>query len=305
MLVKRVLEAVFTLGPVKNPVTQQTGQPVFTNANGSPSGQNQLTITGHRMLAFISKAGGMLMSELHLKIFGMSLQAMNDLSTLGQLPGVISNNTITLMAGDADGTAMVFQGTVSNAWVNFEEGANASFDVIAHAGSFQSVQNIAPTSFKGGVDAATIIQGLADQMGLPLENNGVSGIMLSNPYYSGSARTQFEAVKAAAGINGVIDNGVVAIWPRGSSRNGTPPLISKDTGLIGYPTFNPQGICIQTLYNPSVVFGGEIQVQSIITPACGTWRVYGLDHELSCEMPGGPWFSRILAGAPGQTVVVQ
>ncbi|MDE2000651.1 MAG: hypothetical protein KGI52_17185, partial [Burkholderiales bacterium] len=282
-----------------DPNTQKTSQPTFTDSNGS----SEVTLSGHRMLASISKAGGALMSELHLQIFGLSQSVMNDLSTLGKRPGFVSNNIITLNAGDTNSTSMAFQGNIINAFVDFD-GVNVSFRLVAQAGAFQAVQNIPATSYQGTVDVATIIEGLAGQMGLQFENNGVS-VKLSNPYLSGSARTQFESVKFAAGINGIIDNGVLAIWPKGGSRASGNPLISPDSGLIGYPTFNPQGIAINALFNPNVVFGGEIQVQSSITPACGTWRVYAIDHDLSCEMPGGPWFSRILAGAPGQTVVVQ
>ena len=297
--IQRKLEAIITMGSYTDPRTQKSVQPTFAGSNGS----SEITLSGHRMLASISKAGGALMSELNLQVFGMSLSVMNDLSTLGMLPGFVSNNTITLNAGDTNATSMTFQGSIVNAWVDFD-GVNVSFRVLAQAGAYQAVQNIPASSYQGTADAADIIENLAGQMGLQFENNGVS-VKLSNPYLSGSARTQFETVKYAAGINGIIDNGVLAIWPKGGSRASGNPLISPSTGLIGYPGFNQQGIAVNTLFNPNVVFGGEIQIQSSITPACGTWRVYAIDHDLSCEMPGGPWFSRILAGPPGQTPVIQ
>ena len=69
------------------------------------SGADTVTVEGLRATASISKSGGVGMSSLQLRVFGMNLDVMNQLSTLGKplLDG--RNNTITVMAGD-EGAAM-------------------------------------------------------------------------------------------------------------------------------------------------------------------------------------------------------
>jgi hypothetical protein len=134
-------------------------------------------------------------------------------------------------------------------------------------------------------------------MGLAFENSGVTG-KLSNPYFPGSARSQAQACARAAGISMIIDNGKLAIWPKNGSRNGAVPLISPQTGMIGYPSYTALGIMLKTLFNPSIGFGGKIKVQSELPAACGEWAVYSLDHDLEAMMPNGRWFSTVMAYNP-------
>ena len=85
----------------------------------------------------------------------------------------------------------------------------------------------------------------------------------------------------------------------GGSRNGSAPIVSPQTGMIGYPAYTAYGIMLKTIFNPSIGFGQQIQVQSSLQPACGNWAVYGLDHALDEEMPdNGLWESDILAYNP-------
>ena len=158
-------------------------------------------------------------------------------------------------------------------------------------------------SFKGAADVAGIMSSLAGLMGYSFENNGVQAT-LSNPYLHGTAYRQAEKCAHDADINWTLDNGKLAIWPKGKARAGDTPLISKDTGMVGYPGYNKQGIMVTTLFNPAIVYGSMIQVQSSLTPACGKWIVYTLVHDLASETTDGPWFTQMLAGAPGYTPVV-
>jgi hypothetical protein len=81
-------------------------------------------------------------------------------------------------------------------------------------------------------------------------------------------------------------------------------LISPETGLVGYPAYTGQGIALRTLYNPSVGYGSEINVESILTPACGTWVVNRLAYDLESKVPDGNWFCDIEAAQRGIVQVV-
>src|ERR1700722_20220567 len=111
------------------------------------------------------------------------------------------------------------------------------------------------------------MSGFARMMSLQFENNGVTG-SLSNAYYSGSAKTQAQMCVDDAGISwNHGDLGILAIWPKFGSRGGAVPLISPQTGMVGYPTYSALGIDFQTLYNPSIGFGQKVQVQSSLEAA--------------------------------------
>ena len=68
---------------------------------------------------------------------------------------------------------------------------------------------------------------LASQMGYTFENNGVTVTLPPGTHFRGSLRNQAVACVNAARIEWVIDNGTLAIWPRGSSRSPLKTLASN------------------------------------------------------------------------------
>lgn len=262
------------------------------------SGTNSLKLSGLRTSVRCIKAGGQTLGSLEMQIFGMKLSQMNDLATLGLVVSMLPKNTVTVSAGDeGSNLSTVFTGTIFAAWGDFQAAPQVPFNVLAQAGGYEAVQTIPASSYRGSADVGTIMSSLATLMGLNFQNNGVS-IQLADPYFSGSALSQVRACAKKANINAVVDNGALIVWPKGKARDGEIPLISPETGLVAYPSFTAQGIGLKTLYNPAIGFGGQIQVQSSLTPASGTWAVTRLDYELDSLVPNGSWFCNIEAFNP-------
>lgn len=276
-------------------------------------GNDSVVIENLRMVAEILHAGGPSDGTMELTVYGLSLSTMNRLSTLGMQINLVPKNLIVLEAGEDDGSGgftnggTAFTGYILFAYGDFNASPDVSFHISAHTLAPQSVATAKPTSYRGSADVATIMSSFATLMGLKFENSGVQGV-LSNPYFSGSVKTQAQACVDAAGVawnHG--EGGVLAIWPRNGARNGQIPIIAAppNGNMKGYPTYTAYGINVETLYDPSISFGGKVQVQSSLQPACGTWAVYGLAHSLSCEMPDGPWFSVVSCYNPKYPVPVQ
>lgn len=267
---------------------------IFQMGKGSfgASGFDTVRLEGLRVACGIVKAGGVSMAQCQLRVYGMSLSDMNALSTLGKplLDG--RDNRVTVEVGTADGATVAFIGTIQEAYVDAQSAPDVAFIVHAFTGLLDALRPIAPSSFRGQADVSNIFAGLATQMGLTYENSGVS-VQLSNPYFPGTALSQVQAAAQAANVNYLLDDGVLAVWPKGGSRGGAIPLLSPETGLVGYPQHTENGIRVTTLYNPAIQFGGRVQVESSLTPARGTWTVFSVQHELASELPGGPWFTTL------------
>lgn len=286
-LKRRLLEIEFALG----------------EGSFGTDGQNVVKLTGHRVSAKIVKAGGNSMGSAQLQIYGMSLSQMNRLSTLGMQITLERRNVITISVGaEGETMAAVFIGTIKSAWMDAGSMPNVPFHVEAYAGLFESVRPIPASSFAGSADVATIMLGLATKMGLDFENNGVDK-KLSNQYLSGSGRAQAQKLAENAGIELAFDVGKLVIWNPGQARGGLVPLVSPATGLVKYPSYTSTGVVLQTVFNPSISFGGTIEIQSDLKPACGRWVVYMLDHSLDTLVPRGNWFTNIQAARPGFIVV--
>ncbi len=235
------------------------------------------------------------MPTCDLLIYGMTLSHMNQLSTLGlavQKPGA---DSVEVYAGDASGMSLVFKGTIWQAVSDFQGGPNLPFHVVAHTGSRESALNVKPISVNSkSADFSSLWQQIAKKMGLQSETNGIK-IKLAYPYLPYSAREMAVALAKHAGVNWTIDRGVLAAWPRYGSRQGSTPLISSQTGMVGYPSWSASGIKLRLEFNNDIRIGGSVQVQSSIKPANGTWIVDKLEHNLQALTPNGEWFTTIEA----------
>jgi hypothetical protein len=254
----------------------------FTLNNGTftGTGSNTVTVSGLRASVTVTRVGAAEMNQATASIYGLTLDMMNG---------------VEIYAGDdQSGMGLVFSGTINNAWANLESAPDASLDITAQTGLADAIAAISPASYQQGADVATIIRGIASQMNpaRALENNGVS-VFLSNAYFPGTATQQISEAAEAAHILWEDDGKTIAIWPVGGSRGGVVPLISAETGMIGYPKFTDRGVDVLSLFNPNINLGGKVQVKSIIRGASGTWRTHGLVHTLQSQTPGGSWATAI------------
>ncbi len=284
------------------------------------SGTDTVKLSGLRTIVRVQNSGAAADFKAQVKVYGMPPSLMNQLATLGLAFNLVPKNTLTITAGDDEsGMSTIFTGTVWGAYGDYASQPDVPFEFECLAAAADAAISIPPSSFPGTADVATIMSGLARQMNLGFENNGVS-IKLASPYFSGSAKIQVQKCAEWAGIEWTIDGQKLAIWPRGGNRNtSNVPLISPETGMISYPAFTRQGIIVKTVFNPQISFGGLIKVQSLVlsgisaaqnpqtlpnAPAATTvfptqWAVNKIDHSLDSSVPHGEWSSTIYAYNPG------
>lgn len=285
-LVQRAVTVVITAGP-------------NSGVTFGPNKQNTLTLAGYRVSAAIDYPGGASSVSAQISIYGMNLSDMNALASLGQYLYQNNLNQISILAGDAtNGMSLVFQGILQTAVINTAAAPKISFDMTALTNYGLAMTPIPPASFSGAASVATIMETLAASNALGFENNGVTAV-LSNPYFPGTFTQQVMACKRAANINAVIDPtksssgnvGTLAIWPKNGIRTTTTASVSPQTGMIGYPRYTAYGIDVDMLFNPNLIFGGQLQVASSLAPACGTWAIYQISHQIESLTPGGDWMT--------------
>lgn len=273
--------------------------------NFGSSNNNQITLQGFRARVRIDKAGGMQMGTLRAQIYGVSQSNMNSATTLQWKPKAYIPNTIQVFAIDGGNETLIFSGNIVNAWGNYQNMPDVFLEIQAQAAYFNQLQGVTPTSYQGQIDVVAAMAQLAKNMNLTFENNGVSGVYLLNQYLPNTYLEQAKALAQAAGIWLYIDDGVLAITPAYQPRSKPVPLISAETGMKGYPTFDGVGVNFQTLFNPSITFGGSIQIETSIPQARGKWIVTSIAHDLDSVMPNGQWFSTIRGNQTGLAVVRQ
>jgi len=257
-----------------------------------------ITLEGFRSIVDIEKAGGVQMSTLRARVFGVAQADMNSITTLQWRPGWKIPNTVEVYAADDH---LVFAGNIVNAWGDYQNMPQVFLHIQAQSAFYNQLKAIPPRSFKGGVKVADAIGQICEDLGYTFENNGVTTV-LTDMYLPNTGMEQIKDIARAANCEVYLDDNVLAITPINESRGGDIPLISKDTGLVGYPTFDSVGVNFSTLFNPAIVFGGTVKLETDNLHAAGEWIVTSITHRLESERPGGAWFSYIRGNANGLAI---
>ena len=268
---------------------------VVTLAEGVFSDKNnQVVLDGFRAIVEVQKAGGQMMSTSTVRIYGLAQELMNQLTTLAFKAMSYIKNTIDVIALDGEQQTLIFRGQIINAWGDYSGMPDVCLYIETQTGYFQQVELGDPLVYKGTANVSGLMLALAKKLGVPLENNNVTA-KIANPNYSGSTVDQIRNLAADTKTDFYLDDTVLAICPKGLTRKRTArvPLITSQSGLIGYPTFDKVGITFNTLFNPSILFGSQIIMESDIPQANGLWQVCSMVHKLESEKPGGAWFTTV------------
>jgi hypothetical protein len=277
----------------------------LSNGTFGTSGSNTLIVEGLRILANLKFGGGAVAPTASIRVYGLLQSDMNQLTMLSWKPLLQQRNLVVLEAFDNGGWSEVFRGDIFDAGPDYAAAPDVCLNVEGMAMFYARLNPVPPTSYPGATAVADIMKAIAAGMGLAFENNGVD-TQLSNPYLPSTLTDQAKQICQAANIDMYTEGNVLAICPKGVPRTTiSVPLVSADTGMIGYPSLDKQGIQVRTLYNPGIRFGGQIFVQSDVPKANGSWRAYSIQHQLESEKPGGAWFSAIGATEPNKLVLAR
>jgi len=284
------LQASVTINP-------QSTTPTFAGSSSSTVTFGGSGNQAVRMRAEIHNQGG-IDSTMDLTVWGLPLSIMNQLATYGTQLNLLPKNAVTLLAGDDSGLSQIYTGSIIASLLDPRQPEFGLHMTANAAAAFSAVAG-KPTSYSGSTDVATAMQQIAGQMGLKFENNGVN-VKLSNSYFYGSPRDQYNSIREHSDIGATISNGVLAIWPKFKNRNGQPVTLSPMDGtLIDYPTFTATGVQLRALFNPSFAIGKQVTVKdSQITQANATWNIYSEDHFLESQTPDGKWESVLQTSSP-------
>jgi hypothetical protein len=266
-------------------------------ATSANLGGSVTALTGHRVSCKVTQAGQNQAATATVQIYGMRLEVMIAMARAGPQPQTMSNNFITIEAGDdTNGMNVLFTGNVTYAWPDLTNAPQAMFRIEAQASALPEAKPAEATSFKGPVPFEKVAQTIVQKMGYTFENNGVSKI-LNNTYFYGSAMMQFKQLAAMARVGWVSENNqTVAAWPIDKNREGGTYDISKANGMVTDPIGTQGGIIVKTLYKRPLKFGTNINVQSILGKAAnGLWAIQRLEYSLESQMPHGEWFVTIEA----------
>ncbi len=281
----------FSLKTIQLAVTLSQGG--FDGGSG-----NTKIIEGLACQVTIEKPGLPEKNSLKTRVWGMKYEDMAQLTMLAFKPLESQKNLIEVKAGDKGGTlATIFQGEIISASADFNSAPDVAMDFEADSGSYPN-QIAGPTATVAGeAPAANLFARFASEAGYEYKNEGVEA-SVKDAWFPGSPIEKAMKLARDIGCELIIDDGVMITMPEGQSREGNAVLLNSANGMIGYPTFNQDGIVCRCIFNPDLQYGGLIQVESIVPKATGVWKITKLSHDLSAYVPGGGnWESKIEAAS--------
>lgn len=255
------------------------------------NGSNEITLPKVPIRLTVDKTGGTELPKLTLDVENILLDTMQRLTVLAFRPLQSYKNVIKVDAGEEGMTPdLVFQGEIVSAVPVFDYSGAATFHIEASSGYYPVQKTAQPVSVNTDTTIESLFQQFADEAGYTLENNGVTG-SVRNSVFSGTPIQKARQLAKQTGVDLIIDNNSFVILPSYlDHREGTVPLLRKDSGLLNYPAFTNDGISAQCLFSPLLEVGGLVKIESIVPKASGVWRITKLHHSLEAYAPSsGDW----------------
>ncbi len=249
----------------------------------SLSDSKTYSFNNHPISIKVEKVGIPDKNKAFVTLYGLDLATMDKLTTLAYKPLENQNNKIEIKAGDENGLDKIFSGEISMAYADFNSSPNVAFHIKAMTGLIPSITSNPATSKEGVISISSIIQDISKDLGYTFINEGIEGV-ISNPYLTGSPFEQLIQLANIYAFELLIDDDEVIIIPKNKIRKNTKIYLSRETGMINYPSFTNDGISIRTIFNPKVIYSGQIEIESIVPKSTGVWKVSKITHLLSCNL---------------------
>jgi hypothetical protein len=269
----------------------------FTSDN-----QNKLSASGLRINAEINYGNGAISPYARIKAYGLPIETMEKLLRYKWGEPAALRNTVTIEAGEeGEELSQVFKGGITYAYPDFGDAPNASIVIESQTAVLDKMAGTNAESYEGEYDVAAMIATICKRMGYTFEPNGVS-VKVSNPYLNGTEIDKIRQLTHAANLELYIENKNIAVAYKDSPRRTLKiPVISPETGLIGYPVPDVIGIQFKCFYDPLVRFGGIVRITDSLIKICnGDWRVYGVRIVLETEQESAQWMMEVSGSRRGE-----
>ena len=263
------------------------------------NGGNTVIIEGLPVSVTVTKQGGEAKNKASVTVDNLKLETATQLTTLAFKRLETYNNVIQIDAG-SQGAELptIFIGEITSA-VPVMSDSKLSLKIEALAGYYPALIPSTPTSVQENTTVEKLMKQFADEAGYSFENKGITA-SIANSVFVGSPVEKAKTLARQADVDLLIDDNKFTIQPFEAPKDGQIPLLSKSTGLIGYPSFSNEGINCKSVFNDKLKVGSYFKLESILPHASGEWQITKVEHRLEAYTPNsGTWESEVTGVLPG------
>jgi hypothetical protein len=181
---------------------------------------------------------------------------------------------VELRAGyvEDDGSAVIFAGDLRKA-SSTRDGADIVTVIEAGDGERAYRRGRVSRSFGAGTSLRSVIEGVGASLGLGIGNlsevaagagfEGLGQVFSEGVVVSGSSREELSGLLDSAGIEWSVQDGNLQLLERGQALATTAVRLSPETGLIGSPSIDSEGLMkARALLIPDVFPGRKVEIVS-------------------------------------------
>ena len=258
-------------------------------------GNNTVVYEGLPTEVSISKSGGKDGCKATITLYGMKLDTARKMTMLSFRKLQTYNNIVKIEAGTKDQKLdTIFQGEIVTAVPSIDQ-ENLVFTMECRCGYYPNLLPTPPVSVQGETTVDKLMQQFAKEAGYDYENRGITDSVKNSVFY-GSPVQKAQQLATQMGFDLLIIDRKFIIQPYETQPKGTIPLVSKESGLIGYPSFTNDGVECDALFNPDFELGSYFELKTILPHASGIWKISKLETRLSAYMPSGTEWQTSLNG---------
>ena len=263
------------------------------------NGGNTVIIEGLPVSVTVTKQGGEAKNKASVTVDNLKPETATQLTTLAFKRLETYNNVIQIDAG-SQGAELptIFIGEITSA-VPVMGDNKLSLKIEALAGYYPALIPSTPTSVQENTTVEKLMKQFADEAGYSFENKGITA-SIANSVFVGSPVEKAKTLARQADVDLLIDDNKFTIQPFEAPKEGQIPLLSKGTGLIGYPSFSNEGINCKSVFNDKLKVGSYFKLESVLPHASGEWQITKVEHRLEAYTPNsGTWESDVTGVLPG------
>lgn len=208
--------------------------------------------------------------------------------------------TVLIEAGYQDGTSTLFLGDLRTG-VSTREGPDYVTKLSSGDGEKKIKKARAKVTMKKGVATpAKVLEAVAKSLGVGAGNlkqalgqlSGITNHFSEGVVITGSSFREMNAICKSLGLIWSVQNGKLQILSARKALEGAAILLNKDTGLIGSPTVDNDGVATATmLLAPDVFPGRKLVLDS--QRLKGQYRIESCDY--SGDTHGQDWYIKLEA----------
>ena len=262
-------------------------------------GGNTVIIEGLPVSVTVTKQGGEAKNKASVTVDNLKLETATQLTTLAFKRLETYNNVIQIDAGSQGAElSTIFIGEITSA-VPVMGDNKLSLKIEALAGYYPALIPSTPTSVQENTTVEKLMKQFADEAGYSFENKGITA-SIANSVFVGSPIAKAKTLARQADVDLLIDDNKFTIQPFEAPKEEQIPLLSKGTGLIGYPSFSNEGINCKSVFNDKLKVGSYFKLESVLPHASGEWQITKVEHRLEAYTPNsGTWESDVTGVLPG------